>query len=1028
MKIPHSLNRSVQRILLAMALLLSLSFWENLQAESNDWLMRDKPTWVWTELSTDSQKLYLRKSFEITSAIKTAKLYATCDNQLRLFLNGQEVGTSLEWMYPIEKEVSALLKPGKNVFAAQLVNATGRAGFVLKLKVELDDGKDLVVKSDKSWRMSEKETQGWLGKNFNERKWDGKLVARGKLGVAPWGVPGYRKDGKKDADNKGVLPAESLKLLPGFKAELIYVVPTESEGSWVVLTKDDRGRFYACDQQDHGVFRITVSENLLDPKVVVEKMPADLSGAMGLKWAFGGLYAHVSGKGLFKLTDSNGDDLLDKVEQQPGSIGAGEHGNHAVELTEDGRQLYVIAGNYAQLPKTYTSRVVSWDEDLLLPRQWDARGHARGRLAPGGWVTRYDSDRKTYEVYSVGYRNQYDITLNRHGDLFTYDADMEWDMGMPWYRPTRICLVVSGSDYGWRSGSGKWPDYYEDSLPPVVDIGPGSPTGLVAGTGAKFPAKYQDAIFGLDWTFGTIYAIHLKPEGAGYSGKKEVFLTGAPMPLTDAVMGDDGALYFTMGGRVSQSALYRVRYVGGESTEAVSASMDVEPAKARELRRSLECFHGRQDARALASVWPHLSSSDRFIRHAARVAVESQPVGEWRQKVLTEKNPQARITAAVALARSGEVSDRAPLVNSLLELNLGGLEKGQQLGLLRAYALTFIRLGKPDEQERQQVIEQLDLLLPAEDGDVNTELIRLLVYLEAPNVVSKAMTLINHPRRAAVPEWGELIKRNATYGGTIGKLLENPPLSHEMGYAFMLRNLRAGWTVGLRRQYFEFLNKIANNYHGGASFPGYLENIREEALGSCSDEERSAVADITGENFNPLPDFEIKQPRGPGKAWDMASAVSATRAEYLRKSNFKSGRNLFHAIGCAACHRFDGLGGALGPDVTSVRNKFDVEYVLESMIDPSKAISDQYGSTEVKLKNGESLVGLVVEKGGVLKIYSADVKAECREVKREEVDSVKASKISQMPPGLINTLNAKELADLIAYLMSGGDSEAKVYK
>lgn len=1028
MKTPLPLKPYIPCAWVIATLLLSQAFSPSAQAEGNDWLLKDKPSWVWAQKSADHQKLYLRKSFEIPSPVKKARVYATCDNQLRLFLNGKELGTSPDWQYPIEKDVSALLAPGKNVFAAEAVNASGAAAFVLKLEVELANGEKMAVKSDEGWRMTEQEIQGWLGKNLDDQGWEGKLVGRGELGVAPWGVPGYQQDGTRDSGNLGVLPAEDLTLLPGFKAELVYVVPTETEGSWVVLTKDDKGRFYACDQREHGFFRIAVSESSEGPKAAVERMPVELSGAMGLKWAFGGLYAHVSGKGLFKLTDSDGDDLLDKIDQQPGSIGAGEHGNHAVEATEDGKALYVIAGNHAELPDTYTSRVASWDEDLLLPRQWDARGHARGRLAPGGWVTRYDPDKRTYEVYCIGFRNQYDITLNRFGDLFAYDADMEWDMGMPWYRPTRICQVVSGGDFGWRSGSGKWPSYYEDSLPPVVEIGPGSPTGFVAGTGAKFPAKYQEAMFGLDWTFGTIYAVHAKPDGAGYTGSKEVFLAGAPMPVTDAAIGDDGALYFTMGGRVSQSALYRVRYVGDESTAAVSAPMDTEAAKARKLRRSLERFHGREDAKAVAAAWPHLSSRDRFIRYAARVAIESQAVNEWKDKVLAEKDPQARITAAVALARSGSAEDRAALLESLLALEAAELEKGQLLGLLRAYALTFIRLGKPEEQERKQVIAELDPLLPAKDGDVNTELIRVLVYLESPSVASKAMALINNPGKPLVPEWGELIKRNASYGGAIGKLLENPPPSHEIGYAFMLRNLRRGWTVEQRRQYFEFLNRIAKNYHGGASYPGFLENIREEALGNCNDAERAAVADITGENFNPVPDFEVTPPKGPGKVWDQASAEAATRGGHLSKSNFENGRNLFHAIGCAACHRFDGLGGAIGPDVTSVRNKFDMAYVLESIIDPSKAISDQYGSSEVELKSGEALVGLVVESGEVLKVYPADVKAEPRVVKRSEVKSVKESKISQMPPGLINMLNAQELADLMGYIMSGGDRGAKVYK
>ncbi len=201
---------------------------------------------------------------------------------------------------------------------------------------------------------------------------------------------------------------------------------------------------------------------------------------------------------------------------------------------------------------------------------------------------------------------------------------MEWDLGSPWYRPTRICEVVSGGDYGWRSGTGKFPTYYEDSLPPIVEIGPGSPTGVAAGIGAKFPARYQDAIFGLDWTFGTIYAIHLQPQGAGYRGQSEPFVTGSPLPVTDAIVGKDGALYFTIGGRGTQSALYRVRYEGDESTELVSTQpLPADVRQAREAKKQLEAFHGKRlsgdEAKAaIQTAWPHLSSDDRFLRSGPR--------------------------------------------------------------------------------------------------------------------------------------------------------------------------------------------------------------------------------------------------------------------------------------------------------------------------------------------------------------------------------------------------------------------------
>lgn len=127
--------------------------------------------------------------------------------------------------------------------------------------------------------------------------------------------------------------------------------------------------------------------------------------------------------------------------------------------------------------------------------------------------------------------------------MFTYDADMEWDINTPWYRPTRINHVISGAEFGWRNGSAKWPEYYSDSFGAVVNVGPGSPTGVTFGTGAKFPTKYQKAFFACDWSFGTLYAIHLTPNGSSYTGEVEEFIGGQPFPLTDiCISKKDGAM------------------------------------------------------------------------------------------------------------------------------------------------------------------------------------------------------------------------------------------------------------------------------------------------------------------------------------------------------------------------------------------------------------------------------------------------------------------------------------------------------
>ena len=79
-------------------------------------------------------------------------------------------------------------------------------------------------------------------------------------------------------------------------------------------------------------------------------------------------------------------------------------------------------------------------------------------MAPGGWIAQVSPDGQDWQLVANGFRNEYDIAFSPEGELFTYDADMEWDVGSPWYRPTRVNHVTSGAEFGWRSGTGKWPE------------------------------------------------------------------------------------------------------------------------------------------------------------------------------------------------------------------------------------------------------------------------------------------------------------------------------------------------------------------------------------------------------------------------------------------------------------------------------------------------------------------------------------------------------------------------------------------
>jgi len=340
-----------------------------------------------------------------------------------------------------------------------------------------------------------------------------------------------------------------------------------------------------------------------------------------------------------------------------------------------------------------------------------------------------------------------------------------------------------------------------------------------------------------------MYAIHIEPDGASYKATKEEFVARTPLPLTDAVVGKDGALYFTVGGRGTQSELYRVVYTGEDDTDPIDAK-DKDPTtiKLRELRRQLEAFHGGdgpRDGKALEFVLNNLGHSDRHIRYAARVALEHFDVKDWVED-LAFGTTSARINASIALARQGDPSLQPKVLEALGTMSFDKLSKTQKLELLRAYALAFIRMGAPDEATAAKIAATLDPAYPAKDDQLNAELCRLLVYLQSDQVVGKTIALMKAERVQELDDISQLLARNGGYGNTIAQMMANMPDLQKLHYAFVLRNAKRGWTVPDGTFYFQFL-RDARKWKGGASYGGFLTNMENEAFADASANLRLAV-------------------------------------------------------------------------------------------------------------------------------------------------------------------------------------------
>lgn len=989
--------------------------------------------WLWGP--EDSKNYFIRKV--IPGQWKQIKLRASCDNKLVVFVNGQQAAESAGWETPVEANLRKFFKKNTDTeIIIHAMNEGGPGGLIAELTLTAPDNKESRIVTDDTWGVAEtKDAKEWA-----------KPRIIGTHGDKPWG-----NILNKESDSN-----EPFHVLPGYQVELLFTVPKNEMGSWVNLIVDDKGRLIASDQQDKGLYRITPSPIGSGEPTRVEKLKVDMTSVQGFLFAHGALYVSVNGgpgSGLYRLKDTDNDDQFDEVKKLREFRGGGEHGPHALRLGPDGQSIYVIAGNHVlppfeverktpiqtmagireqqlrvALPSEATSRIApNWDEDLVTPRQWDAGGHAVGIMAPGGWVAKTDADGKTWEMVSVGYRNPFDMDFNADNELFVYDADMEWDYGLPWYRPTRINHATSGSEFGWRSGSGKWPKYYLDSLPEVVDIGPGSPVGVDFGYGLKFPARYQKALYICDWTFGTMYAIHIEPSGASYTGTKEEFLSRTPLPLTDVTVGKDGAMYFTMGGRGTQSGLFRVTYTGSESTAPADAK-DSRNADLRALRHKIEAHHlAAADAATIKTLLiPSLGHKDRHIRYAARIALEKVPTAQWADLVTSSTDLETVVTGVAGLARVGEPALRPKLLAALGKVSLEGATEFQQLEFVRACQLALIRLGLPQGDERTAILAKLDPLFPASSDNVTRELAATLVALDSPTLLDKALPLLLKERKTVDQNFGGLLERNKTYGGAVFNTLANQPDMLQTSLAFHLRSKKSNWTLDHRKTYFNWFEK-ARKWSGGNSYQKYLTNIDREAFEAATEQERLAIEALGARKPYVAP--ELPKAKGPGQAWTTDS-ILASVGDGLKKRNFENGQKMFAAARCIVCHRFGGDGGATGPDLTQTAGRFGMRDLVEAIVDPSKVISDQYKATVVQTNAGQTVTGRIVSETGdsITLVVNPEDSSKIMTIKRADIDEMQTSTTSLMPKELLLPLNEAEVLDMLAYILSRGDKNHAAFR
>ena len=637
----------------------------------------------WMELEAGTR---LERSIQQDTPLLMAVLLVAADAPVEIRINGDVVGQASDPAKAVSLDVTKRIKPGANTL---VLSAAKNARVAALLELNGDLNRKTWLATDASWKASEGKalTGQRIQPNTQDNPFDFKKTFDA---YNSWQLA------KADAQSAATT-ATDITVLPGFEVELVRSAKPD-EGSWVAMAFDPAGRVTLAKEKK-GLLRLTVSGS---GEQKMETIEDSLLECRGLLYAHGALFANANNsKALFKLEGSNADGVFEKKTELLRTEGGVGHGRNHIKLGPDGR-IYIAHGNNVLLPKQVSadSPLKNYADHQLIPNPWDGSMFDGTVELPAGHVLSIAPEGGEPTLIAGGLRNPLDIAFHRDGALFNFDADMERDVGTHFYMPTRVLHIVPGADYGWRRGTGRWPSWYVDTLPSVVDVGLSSPTAIFFGYGAAFPKGYQDALYLCDWSYGRIIAVHLAQQGESYTGRMETFASGRPLNLTDGAIGPDGALWFITGGRSTQSGLYRIK--------------------------------AKPEAKEPAPMVSSTPSVDRFALHRQRMAIEK----EGRFTVSSEVSWKAAMQLT-ACARSTTNSQLSDTVSSALAY-LASSEVELQLAGLRIIEIALSRGHPLDAKQRATLLTEAEARFPAKDARFSRELCKFLVYLKSTSILEAA--------------------------------------------------------------------------------------------------------------------------------------------------------------------------------------------------------------------------------------------------------------------------------------------------
>ncbi|QNN21346.1 c-type cytochrome [Planctomycetales bacterium ZRK34] len=759
----------------------------------------------------------------------------------------------------------------------------------------------------------------------------------------------------------------------------------------VAMTFDEKGRLLVVESHTH--FRPDDYQGPPHDRIrVVEDTDGDGKAdrftsfydqsdlTMGLELGPDGFVYVTTRSELFKLRDTDGDGKADQRVDLVKMDTKGwypHNGLSGIIFDEQGR-LYLGTGE--NLGESYT--ITGSDGKSI---------HADG---VGGIIYRLDSDGKNLTTFATGFWNAFDVAFASHGRLFMIDNDPD---SRP---PSRLIHVVEGADYGFafRYGrSGLHPlQAWDGELPDTLGMTSGTgeaPTGMVYYNRNRMPADLLGNLFVTSWGDHRVEAYKLIPRGASFTAKMTTLVDGGEMfRPTGMAIAPDGSVYFAdwVDRNYKLHGKGRIWRLSSDTEVHFVTAPDFVPLteaekRAEKLRQSTD----RQQLMQAAD------DRDPFIRQAAMLGLShlKNPPRVQAQR-LAGMDPKAVIPAAL---KSDSVEDRLTAVRWLADERLTELRPN----LLEA--LNDDRVMSP-----RLFAGALAALEWLDEGKVDGKGATIAHYVADKLHDAKASDKMRAMAlRAVEPDYSAL---------TLDLLRQ---FIEDGDHALQLEAVR---TLAAKSdpERFELLWTIASD---GAmpqdvraeAIVGLAANVEKYGplLGQLAAEAPAEVAAEATRAVRPgAPDIASKPTTDQAAAWLKHVGEGGDPAV---------GRRVFFnpkLADCSRCHRIEGRGGEIGPDLSVVGQRGSRQWLLESILQPSREISPQFTAELLTTKDGATHMGIMLPLPGVRSTQTfMDAAGQTFTIPIDQITDRKLMDISLMPPGLAYTMTLDELRDLLAYLM-----------